>query len=286
MTVEDPIEYHLPGIGQMPVNPKVQMTFARGLRAILRQDPDVVMVGEIRDRETADIAVQASLTGHLVLSTLHTNSAVGAVTRLLDMGVDAYLLASSLLGVWRNVWCECCVSTARHPGLLTIKAVERLGLDVGNAMNCSGRRGCEHCQQGYRGRIGIYELITVTPRLAELIHNAASEPELTQRGPNLFPQSVSGRSSTGYGGADQPRRIAACEPGGLGHGMVRLSGSGCLRSPPSSGQEQAQSPRHARQRLARARAVTDRRQTVDQSVHRLGGRAERTLVKMRASWPC
>ncbi|NWE70549.1 Flp pilus assembly complex ATPase component TadA, partial [Pseudomonas gingeri] len=99
LTVEDPIEYHLPGIGQTPVNPKVEMTFARGLRAILRQDPDVVMVGEIRDRETAAIAVQASLTGHLVLSTLHTNSAAGAVTRLLDMGVDAYLLASSLVGV-------------------------------------------------------------------------------------------------------------------------------------------------------------------------------------------
>ena len=99
LTVEDPVEYHLPGIGQTPVNSKANMTFARGLRAILRQDPDVVMVGEIRDHETADIAVQASLTGHLVLSTLHTNSAVGAVTRLVDMGVDAYLLASSLVGV-------------------------------------------------------------------------------------------------------------------------------------------------------------------------------------------
>src|SRR5690606_12543689 len=99
MTVEDPIEYYLDGIGQTQVNTKVEMTFARGLRAILRQDPDVVMVGEIRDLETAEIAIQASLTGHLVLSTLHTNTAVGAVTRLRDMGVEPYLLASSLLGV-------------------------------------------------------------------------------------------------------------------------------------------------------------------------------------------
>ena len=99
MTVEDPIEYYIDGIGQTQVNTKVEMTFARGLRAILRQDPDVVMVGEIRDTETAQIAVQASLTGHLVLSTLHTNTAVGAVTRLRDMGVEPFLLASTLLGV-------------------------------------------------------------------------------------------------------------------------------------------------------------------------------------------
>ncbi|MEX5452553.1 GspE/PulE family protein, partial [Stutzerimonas stutzeri] len=99
LTVEDPIEYHLEGIGQTQVNTKVDMTFARGLRAILRQDPDVVMVGEIRDQETADMAVQASLTGHLVLSTLHTNSAIGAVTRLVDMGVEPFLISSSLLGV-------------------------------------------------------------------------------------------------------------------------------------------------------------------------------------------
>jgi general secretion pathway protein E len=180
LTVEDPIEYHLPGIGQTPVNPKVQMTFARGLRAILRQDPDVVMVGEIRDRETSDIAVQASLTGHLVLSTLHTNSAVGAVTRLLDMGVDAYLLASSLLGVLAQrlvrMLCEHC----KTPWIADEKAVVRLGLDVDKRYELFRATGCEHCQRGYRGRIGIYELITVTPRLAALIHNAASEPELTQ----------------------------------------------------------------------------------------------------------
>src|SRR5690606_7926898 len=96
---EDPIEYNLPGIGQTQVNPKVDMTFARGLRAILRQDPDVVMIGEIRDLETAEIAVQASLTGHLVLSTLHTNTAVGAITRLMDMGIEPFLISSSLVGI-------------------------------------------------------------------------------------------------------------------------------------------------------------------------------------------
>jgi len=180
LTVEDPIEYHLPGIGQTPVNPKVEMTFARGLRAILRQDPDVVMVGEIRDRETAEIAVQASLTGHLVLSTLHTNSAVGAVTRLVDMGVDAYLLCSSLVGVLAQrllrTLCEHC-KTAYMADAATC---QRLGLDSTVPATLFKASGCEHCQQGYRGRIGIYELVTLTPNLAALIHRGASELELAR----------------------------------------------------------------------------------------------------------
>lgn len=178
LTVEDPIEYHLPGIGQTPVNPKVQMTFARGLRAILRQDPDVVMVGEIRDRETSEIAVQASLTGHLVLSTLHTNSAVGAVTRLLDMGVDAYLLASSLLGVLAQRLVRTLCGHCKTPYVADSTACQRLGLDPEQPPQLFRAQGCEHCRQGYRGRIGIYELITITPQLAGMIHNAASEPEL------------------------------------------------------------------------------------------------------------
>lgn len=178
LTVEDPIEYHLPGIGQTPVNPKVEMTFARGLRAILRQDPDVVMVGEIRDRETAEIAVQASLTGHLVLSTLHTNSAVGAVTRLVDMGVDAYLLCSSLVGVLaqrllRTLCCQCKTAYVADDATCL-----RLGLDNGTAPRLFKALGCEHCQQGYRGRVGIYELVRITPILASLIHRGASEQEL------------------------------------------------------------------------------------------------------------
>ncbi|WP_160105276.1 type II secretion system ATPase GspE [Pseudomonas izuensis] len=180
LTVEDPIEYHLLGIGQMPVNPKVDMTFARGLRAILRQDPDVVMVGEIRDRETAEIAVQASLTGHLVLSTLHTNSAVGAVTRLVDMGVDAYLLASSLVGILaqrllRTLCGHCKVSYSADAA-----ACQRLGLDCAAPPLLFRAAGCDQCQHGYRGRIGIYELIGVTPAVSTLIHQGASEQALIE----------------------------------------------------------------------------------------------------------
>jgi general secretion pathway protein E len=180
LTVEDPIEYHLPGIGQTPVNPKVDMTFARGLRAILRQDPDVVMVGEIRDRETAEIAVQASLTGHLVLSTLHTNSAAGAVTRLLDMGVDAYLLASSLVGVLAQRLVRTLCPACKSPYEPDAAACQRLGVSDEDPPTLFRSVGCEHCQAGYRGRIGIYELMGITPALAEHIHNGASEPELAR----------------------------------------------------------------------------------------------------------
>ncbi|MDD2058612.1 type II secretion system ATPase GspE [Pseudomonas sp. GD03860] len=178
LTVEDPIEYHLPGIGQTPVNPKVEMTFARGLRAILRQDPDVVMVGEIRDRETAEIAVQASLTGHLVLSTLHTNSAVGAVTRLVDMGVDAYLLCSSLVGVLAQRLLRTLCPRCKTAYVADAATCLRLGLGSEAAVQLFKANGCEHCQQGYRGRIGIYELVTMTPSLAALIHRGASEQAL------------------------------------------------------------------------------------------------------------
>jgi general secretion pathway protein E len=178
LTVEDPIEYHLPGVGQMPVNTKVDMTFARGLRAILRQDPDVVMVGEIRDRETAEIAVQASLTGHLVLSTLHTNSAVGAVTRLVDMGVDAYLLASSLVGILAQRLLRTLCPHCKVSYIADAAACRRLGLDTATPHTLFKASGCEQCQHGYRGRIGIYELISVTPVVSALIHQGASEQVL------------------------------------------------------------------------------------------------------------
>ena len=187
LTIEDPVEYHLPGIGQTPVNTKVDMTFARGLRAILRQDPDVVMVGEIRDQETAEIAVQASLTGHLVLSTLHTNSAIGAVTRLVDMGVDAYLLASSLVGVLaqrllRNLCADCKVAYSADPALC-----ERLGLAPQAGVTLYRAHGCKQCQLGYRGRTGIYELVNISPALAALIHQGASEPQLVREARVLSP---------------------------------------------------------------------------------------------------
>jgi general secretion pathway protein E len=154
MTVEDPIEYELSGVGQTQVNAKIDLTFAKALRAILRQDPDVIMIGEIRDFETAQIAIQASLTGHLVLATLHTNDAPSAVTRLTDMGVEPFLLSSSLLGV------------------LAQRLVRKL------CTHCHGQ-GCAHCgQTGYAGRGGVFELLVTDDAIRAQIHNRASEAEI------------------------------------------------------------------------------------------------------------
>ena len=162
LTVEDPIEYELPGVGQTQVNARIDMSFAKALRAILRQDPDVIMIGEIRDLETAQIAVQASLTGHLVLATLHTNDAAAAVTRLLDMGIEPFLLSSSLLGVAaqrlvRKLCAHCRQFDGQH------------WHDV----------GCDKCgNTGYHGRVGIYELLLTTDTIREQIHNRASEADI------------------------------------------------------------------------------------------------------------
>ena len=146
LTVEDPIEYDLVGIGQTQVNNKINMTFAKGLRAILRQDPDVVMVGEIRDLETAQIAIQASLTGHLVLSTLHTNSAIGAITRLDDMGVEPFLLASSLTGVLAQRLMRLLCKHCKKPMLATAGECELLGVSATAAPVIYHPVGCEHCR--------------------------------------------------------------------------------------------------------------------------------------------
>ena len=154
MTVEDPIEYELAGVGQTQVNAKIDLTFAKALRAILRQDPDVIMIGEIRDFETAQIAIQASLTGHLVLATLHTNDATSAVTRLTDMGVEPFLLSSSLLGV------------------LAQRLVRQL------CTHCQGS-GCDQCgQTGYAGRSGVFELLVTDDAIRAQIHNQASEADI------------------------------------------------------------------------------------------------------------
>ena len=154
MTVEDPIEYELPGVGQTQVNAKIELTFAKALRAILRQDPDVIMIGEIRDYETAQIAIQASLTGHLVLATLHTNDAASAITRLTDMGVEPFLLSSSLLGV------------------LAQRLVRKY------CGECHGA-GCDHCgHTGYAGRTGVFELLVVDDAIRAQIHNQAPEAEV------------------------------------------------------------------------------------------------------------
>lgn len=176
LTVEDPIEYYLDGIGQTQVNSKVDMSFARGLRAILRQDPDVVMVGEIRDVETAEIAVQASLTGHLVFSTLHTNTAVGAVTRLRDMGVEPYLLSSSLIGVIAQRLVRLLCNECKVPYLPSEQESEVLGLKPGHNHSIYRGGGCSACgQSGYVGRNGIYELIEIDDAVRNLIHTGSSE---------------------------------------------------------------------------------------------------------------
>jgi len=165
LTVEDPVEYELPGIGQTQVNPKIDLTFAKALRAILRQDPDVIMIGEIRDFETAQIAIQASLTGHLVLATVHTNDAPSTVARLIDMGVEPFLLSSSLLGV------------------LAQRLVRKL-CPLCKRQGDDGRWhpvGCTECgHSGYKGRTGVYELMTVDDAVQALIHNQSSEAEIIE----------------------------------------------------------------------------------------------------------
>ncbi|MCO7225203.1 type II secretion system ATPase GspE [Pleionea sp. CnH1-48] len=179
LTVEDPVEYLLDGVGQTQVNSKVDMTFARGLRAMLRQDPDVVMVGEIRDLETAQIAVQASLTGHLVLSTLHTNTAVGAVTRLVDMGVEPFLLSSSILGVLAQRLVRTLCPDCKEEDKATAKECQLMGFDVAEAPVIYRAKGCEECRHlGYRGRQGLYELLLVDDEMRTMIHNGASEQEV------------------------------------------------------------------------------------------------------------
>jgi general secretion pathway protein E len=185
MTVEDPIEYYIDGIGQTQVNTKVEMTFARGLRAILRQDPDVVMVGEIRDLETAQIAVQASLTGHLVLSTLHTNTAVGALTRLRDMGIEPFLLSSSLIGVVA----QRLVRTINPENKVPFEAGEYerrlLGLGPTDPSPTLYRPGPG--PGGFRGRTGIYELVIVDDQMRTMIHDEAAEHELERYARTMTP---------------------------------------------------------------------------------------------------
>ena len=166
LTVEDPIEYQLDGVGQMQVNSKIDFTFASGLRAILRQDPDVVMVGEIRDGETAEIAIQASLTGHLVLSTLHTNDSAGAVTRLVDMGVEPFLVSSSLLAVLAQRLVRRLCKHCKVPGDITDEEIRELGVDPSKISSRQifrpGNTQCPTCQgTGYTGRLGIHEILVI-----------------------------------------------------------------------------------------------------------------------------
>ena len=177
LTIEDPVEYALDGIGQTQVNNKTGLTFAKGLRAILRQDPDIVMVGEIRDKETAEIAIQASLTGHLVLSTVHTNSAVNAITRLRDMGIEPYLLSSSLVYVLSQrlvrKLCEQCKVVDDDPK--SLKILEKYKINDVIYKSC----GCDECEHtGFKGRLSVGEHILMDETISDLIHKSASENEI------------------------------------------------------------------------------------------------------------
>ncbi len=178
IAIEDPIEYNVKGVGQIQVNPKIDLTFANGLRSILRQDPDVIMVGEIRDVETAQIAIHASLTGHLVFSTLHTNDSAGAITRLLDMGVEPFLVSSSLLAIVaqrlvRMICKEC--KTAYHP---TDEEQDKLGIKTKVKSFYRGK-GCASCMNtGYRGRMGIYETLLITDEIRSLILSRADSNQI------------------------------------------------------------------------------------------------------------
>lgn len=213
LTVEDPVEYAVDGIGQTQVNTKVGLDFATGLRAILRQDPDVVMIGEIRDRETADIAVQASLTGHLVLSTVHTNDAVGAITRLKDLKIEPFLLASTLRAVLAQRLVRKLCPHCREPMQADKNIAAMLGLDIGVII--WGPKGCDHCGgTGFKGRVGVFEAIKVDETVRRYIYAGGDEAMISRhaflRSPTLA-SSARMMVSKGLTTAEEAIRIARRE---------------------------------------------------------------------------
>ncbi|MDQ0837682.1 general secretion pathway protein E [Sphingomonas faeni] len=210
LTVEDPVEYAVDGVGQTQVNPKVGLTFAAGLRAILRQDPDVVMVGEIRDRETAEIAVQASLTGHLVLSTVHTNDAIGAITRMRDMKVESFLLASTLRAVIAQRLVRRLCPTCRKAVPASDTVAPLLGIAPDAVIYVA--QGCEDCNQtGYKGRIGVFEAVRIDDTIRRLINTDGHESEITAhafaKSPNLA-QSARDLVLSGQTTAEEAVRVS------------------------------------------------------------------------------
>ena len=287
MTVEDPIEYALDGVAQTQVNPRIELTFARALRAILRQDPDVIMIGEIRDLETAQIAVQASLTGHLVLATLHTNDAASAVTRLADMGVEPYLLASSLLGVLAQrlvrTLCPACRASA-PPTPAEARLVAELGLAPDTPLaSAAGCGACNHT--GYRGRTGVYELLVVDETMRRLIHDGAGEhgaarrracaPACARCAPTARAGSPTARRRSPSCCASRATREARC-PRSAGKPSMRAAQ---LRH----GVLDADTPRAARDRL-RADGLTPDR---GRGRRRARRRRSRDSAALRArSWRC
>jgi type II secretory ATPase GspE/PulE/Tfp pilus assembly ATPase PilB-like protein len=215
LTIEDPVEYELAGVAQIPVRPSRNFTFATGLRSILRQDPDVVMVGEIRDSETAEIAIRAALTGHQVFSTLHTNDATGAVTRLLDMGVEAFLISSSLEGVLAQRLVRRICSACRAPDPVAPSTRERMSAMGVTEMDGPYFRGggCEECRgTGYRGRVGIFELLAINNELRELIVKRRSNAELktvAQRSMTTMHQDALSKASQGVTTLEEILRVSS-----------------------------------------------------------------------------
>ncbi|MGQ4807990.1 Type II secretion system protein E [Candidatus Entotheonellaceae bacterium PAL068K] len=216
ITVEDPIEYQINGIGQIQVNPKIDLTFANGLRSILRQDPDIIMVGEIRDRETAEIAIQASLTGHLVFSTLHTNDSASAVTRLLDMGVEPFLISSSVLALMAQRLVRILCPTCRDPIQPSSEALHELGLRLDDWAQADSQwyraRGCDACHgTGYWGRTGIYEMLVMHDSVRTLIMQHASATTIktaaVQRGMQLLIQDGARKVLDGTTTAEEVLRV-------------------------------------------------------------------------------
>jgi type II secretory ATPase GspE/PulE/Tfp pilus assembly ATPase PilB-like protein len=215
LTIEDPVEYELPGVAQIPVRPSRNFNFANGLRAILRQDPDVVMVGEIRDSETAEIAIRAALTGHQVFSTLHTNDSTGAVTRLLDMGVEAFLISSSLEGVLAQRLVRRICSHCKEEVSVSPAVRERMELLGGHPIEGTFYlgSGCEECRDtGYRGRIGIFELLAIGPELRELILQKRSNADLKVTAQKLMMtmhQDALQKAASGVTSLDEILRVSS-----------------------------------------------------------------------------
>jgi general secretion pathway protein E len=216
ITVEDPVEYQLLGVGQMQVNPKINLSFAAGLRSILRQDPDVIMIGEIRDRETAEIAIHASLTGHLVFSTLHTNDAASAATRLIDMGIEPFLVASSVVAVLAQRLLRRICSDCKRPYKPSMEEMSRLEIDHAPNLTLYRGAGCAACSQtGYRGRTGIFELMVLDDEVRRLIGTKADSTAIKQaaiaKGMVTLKQEAAERVIQGHTTMEEVMRITQQE---------------------------------------------------------------------------
>jgi general secretion pathway protein E len=212
ITIEDPVEIRLPSINQIQMNPKIGMTFANGLRSIVRQDPDIIMVGEIRDSETADVAIQASLTGHMVLSTLHTNDAAGSVARLAEMGVKNYLISSALSGVLAQRLCRRICPNCSEPYTVAGSHLADFSEATAAEYTLHRGKGCEHCDgTGFYGRLGLYELLVVDDEMRSLIQRTAEAGPIRQlarsKGMRLLRESGWDAVMSGVSTVEEVRRV-------------------------------------------------------------------------------